>query len=500
MKMLLIYVPSRRNGLSLPYGLLYVASIIKRCGHEAIIFDPYLNDVGLKEFDSGDFSSIDDIIRMHAPAIVGYGGIATSYGRTKKLSHYLKTKYPQILQIAGGCLASVYNLLLTMTAVNVVFHGEAENSLPHFLRMVENDRSFYDTAGISYLKEGEIVSTPLPEQIKDLDSIPIPSFDFINIDRYINTTEEWLASYDLILRSDSRYEGIIRRLKGQKRYIIIMTSRGCTHRCSFCYRHFQGYRQHSVDYVIKYIKYMKQKYSLDGFHFGDELFNADPKWVYDFCDALEKEKLDIFYLIGGARVDRMDANMLKRLKETGCVCIFYGQESGSDVILKEYRKGVSRQKNKEITLLTAAAGIFSAVQLVIGSPCETDETIKDTISFLKEVSAYVYSINYLIPLPGTPIWKYVEATNRIKDVETYLDETAEYGGGATFINLTDEADIKWRRWGNRIRISMRLEYIRHKYPKREPFYRILYGLKELIGPFIPVYVKRLIPSEVRNFF
>lgn len=502
MKVLLINTPSRKGkgGFFLPYGLLYAGSIIKRCGHEVVIFDPYLNDLELKEFDSANFSAIDDLIRMHGPTIIGYGGIATSYGRAKKLSHYLKTRYPQIMQIAGGPLASVYKLLLTKTSVDVVFHGETENSLPYFLKRIENGGLFYETPGISYLKEGQIVSTPFPEQIKDLDLIPMPSFDLIDISRYINTTENWFNSYAPILRSDSRYEGTIDRISGKRRYITIMTSRGCTHRCSFCYRHFQGHRQHSVDYVIKYIKYMKQKYSLDGFHFGDELFNADPKWVYDFCDALEKEKLDIFYLIAGARVDRMDANMLKRLKETGCVCIFYGQESGSDVILKEYGKGASRQKNKEITLLTAAAGIFSVVNLVIGSPGETDETINDTIGFLKEVSAYVYSINYLIPLPGTPIWKYVEATNRIKDVETYLDEAAEHGGGATLVNLTDEADIKWRRWGNRIRISMRLEYIRHKYPKRESFYRILYGLKEMIGPFIPVYVKRLIPSRVRRFF
>lgn len=500
MKVLLINSPSRKgkSGFVLPYGLLYVASIIKRCGHEAVIFDSYLADIELKELDSGDFSRLDDLIRMHAPVMIGYGGIATSYGRTKKISQHIKAKYPQVLQIAGGPLASVYKLLLTRTAVDVVFHGETENSLVHFLRMIEAGQAFYDTSGISYLKDGEIVSTPLPEQIKDLDAIPIPFFDLIDVSRYINTSEEWLSSYGFILKSDPRYEGVIEKMNGQKRYITIMTSRGCTHRCSFCYRHFQGYRQHSVDYVINYLKYMKQEYSLDGFHFADELFNANPKWVEDFCNALKREKFNIFYMIAGARVNTMNADTLNRLKETGCVCIFYGQESGSEVILKEYGKGVSRKKNKEITLLTAEAGIFSLVQLVIGSPGETDETVNDTIDFLKEVSAYFYSLNYLIPLPGTPIWMDIEVKNRIKDVEAYLDAVAEHGGGG-LVNLTGEDDIKWRQWGNRIKTYMRLEYVRHKHPNRELFYRILYGSKERIGTFIPCYVKRFIQSRVTHF-
>ena len=164
------------------------------------------------------------------------------------------------------------------------------------------------------------------------------------------------------------------------------------------------------------------------FLFGDELFNFSPAWVMEFCDAIEREKLDIFYNVAGARIDKTDENMLRRLKETGCIAITYGQESGSDTILREYKKGVSKEKNKEISMLTNKLGILSIVQLVIGSPSETDKTIEETIGFLRDIHCCLYSLNYLIPLPETPSWEVVKKRGLIKDEEKYLDDVAEYGG------------------------------------------------------------------------
>ena len=137
MNILLINVPSRKGaeGFMLPLGLLYVGAIIERCGYKAKIVDLYLDDVKLK--DGGFFNKIDTIIEDYKPSIIGYSGIATSYGRTKQLSLYIKSNYPKIMQIVGGPLASVHDLLLTKTKVDVVFHGEAEVSLPIFLERYE---------------------------------------------------------------------------------------------------------------------------------------------------------------------------------------------------------------------------------------------------------------------------------------------------------------------------------------------------------------------------
>ncbi|MFA6078150.1 MAG: radical SAM protein [Candidatus Omnitrophota bacterium] len=502
MKIVLINVPSRKGkaGFWLPLGLLYAASIIERCGHKPIIVDPYIDDVDLKKFDSGDFSVIDAALSLHKPVVVGFGGIATSYPRTKKLSRYIKEKYPRTLQIVGGPLASVYELLLTKSDVDVVFHGETEVSLPVFLEKVGTNGPFSDVPGISYLQDGKLSKTQMPEQVKDLDSIPMPSCGLLDIDKYIFTAGDRLVHYKQFHKDHVLYDTVEKKIGDKSRYLPIVTSRGCTHRCSFCYRHVKGIRQHSVGYVIKFIKFLKDKYKIDGLQFGDELFNSDPAWVMEFCDALEREKIDIFYFVVGARISKIDEKMLKRLKETGCVDISYGQESGSDVILKEYGKGVTRRQNTDITLLTTKkVGIPNTVQLVIGSPSETNETIADTIQFLKDVEAYNYSLNYLIPLPGTPVWKHVEEKNMIKDIEKYLGVVAE-SGGEPIVNLTKETDSVWRNWKYRIRKEMKMHYYKKTNMLYYHIYKTVHKITDVTTPLISQRIKRFIPRWLRRLY
>lgn len=481
----------------MPLGLLYAASAAERCGHKARIIDVYIDDVDLTRFDSGDYHNIEEAIRDFNPAVIGYGGIATSYGRVKKLAGFINERYPGIIQITGGPLASVHKLLLTNTKVAVVFHAEAEISLPIFLKSIDEARSFYNTPGISYLKDGEIVRTD-PEQVRDLDSIPLPSFDLVKVSRYLPDIQDWAREYK-IHSYGTIYDDILKKIGTKKRYMPLVTSRGCTHKCLFCYRHVRGIRQHSVDYVINMIKQLKSRYGVDGFHFGDELFNNSVKWISEFCDALEREEIDIFYLLAGARVDRMDENTLVKLKETGCINIFYGQESGSDAILKEYGKGVTSRQNSEITILTEKLGIFSLPQIVIGSPGETDETIDETIRFLSDTRARQYSLNYLIPLPETPIWKHVEEQGLISDIESYLDIVAERGG-APIVNLTKASGAVWMGWDHRIRNALKLQ--RHKSGSsiQYKFYDMVYKIGNWIVPKIPPKVKRLIPQWVRRSY
>lgn len=158
MHILLINVPSRRGkgGICLPLGLLYVGGILERAGHVVEIFDPYCNDLELVRFDSGDFAELDEKILEFNPTIIAFGGIASSYGRTKKISGYIHKNYPKIFQIAGGPLSSIYQLMLEKTQINLVFHGETEITFPLFLEKYETGGSLKDIGGISYKSEGII--------------------------------------------------------------------------------------------------------------------------------------------------------------------------------------------------------------------------------------------------------------------------------------------------------------------------------------------------------
>ncbi|MGC9066831.1 MAG: cobalamin-dependent protein, partial [Candidatus Ratteibacteria bacterium] len=149
MRILLLNVPSRKHDCTPPLGLFYVAGILHRAGHHVKIFDPYLwgSESGKPEF-------IDNEIRIFKSDIIGFGGIVTSYGRTKVLSNYVKKNFPGIVQIAGGALSSGFELLLKNTSVDVVFHGECEIGLPLWLNNVKNPEAWHSIKGISFRENG----------------------------------------------------------------------------------------------------------------------------------------------------------------------------------------------------------------------------------------------------------------------------------------------------------------------------------------------------------
>jgi radical SAM superfamily enzyme YgiQ (UPF0313 family) len=130
---------------------------------------------------------------------------------------------------------------------------------------------------------------------------------------------------------------------------------------------------------------------------------------------------------------------------------------------------------------------------VIGSPGETNDTVHETIQFLKDVDTYRYSLNYLIPLPETPIWKYVTKNRLVGDVEEYLDLVAEYGG-APLLNLTKMPDKIWKSWGFIIRKELELYYCK----KRGLRFRYVYRLIFLtVLPFMPRWFKSFVKRVIR---
>lgn len=138
------------------------------------------------------------------------------------------------------------------------------------------------------------------------------------------------------------------------------------------------------------------------------------------------------------------------------------------------------------------------MQLVIGSPGETDSTIKETINFLKDVEGFQYSLNYLIPLPETPIWEYVREKELIKDVEEYLYVVSE-GGGEPVVNLTEMPDRIWKRWRLKINKEMRLYYLKKTNQKGRLLIESLIYWSEFIYPYVPRPIVKIAKKLLKNF-
>jgi anaerobic magnesium-protoporphyrin IX monomethyl ester cyclase len=445
MKVLLVLPPTAEKPAYAepPLGLLYVGGALRKAGAEVAIIDIYRNYISPEQ--------LLEIVRDNGYDVVGFGGITTCYGYVKEASKLIRAALPSASLIAGGVLSSASEILLNNAPIDVICMGEGEVTTVKVVeRLSEGRREFDDIMGVSFLRDGEIVKTHRQEYIRDLDEIPIPDYDLIDMDTYaFNAMEDPFFSAD---------ESSRELYRSGMRCFNLKTARGCTNACSFCYRHFYGHRQQSVGYVIEHIRYLQEKYNIHFFRFGDELFTRSKEWVMDFTRRLLSEKINIRYVVHGVRTDNVDKELIENLRESGCIAVFIGFESGSDKILKVMRKNVTVEQNIQAVRTILDSGIQVLVQTVIGLPGEDGATIKETTESLKQsgIAPEWVAINYAQAYPGTWIWKYAIKNRLVLDPEKYLIEIGKSDN--LLFNYTDCSEAELRSW----RWSILRSLLRHR--------------------------------------
>jgi anaerobic magnesium-protoporphyrin IX monomethyl ester cyclase len=387
-------------------------------------------------------SQILSILKNESYDAVGFGGISTSYWYVKRLAHLIRERIPELHLVAGGVLSSAWKLLLTHSPIDVVCFGEGETvGVEVFQRLATSGRDFDGIKSIAVRMNGNVTRTPMRDYIENLDDLPFPDYSLLKIEEYLLDPMQ-----DLVFRTSASASNLYR--PGMK-LLNIKTARGCTNRCAFCYRHFTGHRQHSVEYVVDHMKYVQDRFNVHFVRFGDELFTRDPQWVEAFCDALEKENMNIRFMILGVRTDTVSKKLLQRLVDVGCVGAGFGFESGSQIILDEMQKNTSVAENIEAIKLANEVKLTTSVYIVLGMPSETETTVKETADALvkAEVRAECVGINFAQAYPGT--WLYYWARNHgfITDEDKYLDllgQTTDYS--LNFTKVPTPMTRSWR-WG-----------------------------------------------------
>jgi anaerobic magnesium-protoporphyrin IX monomethyl ester cyclase len=446
MNVLMIEIPTVEKDGSVPFGILYAASCAKRAGHAVTILDLVNEDKSVAQ--------IKQTIKTFKPGVIGIGGITSGYRRCKELVPELKRDFPEIPVVAGGVITSVSDLLLTRAGVDLVVRGEAEVTFPELLKTIEGRGDPANIDGISFVRSGTIVHTNDRPQVGNLDDIPAPAFDLLDMPKYLSPVQHWIDWYFAYDRQ--RHAALSEKLRSTPYMFPIITARGCTHRCIFCYRHHKGLRQHSVDYVVRMMRALRDTYGIGTFQINDELTTGNRSWVMEFCRRLRDERLGLFFIILSARVDSVDEEVLSALKSAGCLMINYGYESGSDIILKEIRKGVTRQQALQAGKLTKQAGIKNVPEIIIGFPSETQETVCETVDFLRQLDAWPISVNTPIPFPQTPLWDLAVERGLIRDKEEFI---LGYARGR-FLNFTAFSDAWLHAMVAKVNCDTRLHWLK----------------------------------------
>ena len=229
--------------------------------------------------------------------------------------------------------------------------------------------------GVTFLDEAD-------EMIFTGYDVAIPASDFYNSDwsileqfsRIENYVLDPLERYDF--SHDPRSYEPHRR---GKKLADVLSAKGCVARCTFCHRWDKGYRHWSVDRVIENIKYLMDRYNMGFIGFGDENFGSDRRKLDELIERIRE--LDILWIAGGVRVRSVDADVLKRMRESGCIAVHYGIESGSPTILESMEKNATVKMNYNAAKWTQEAGLYTIYQLIIAMPGETTRPSLRPVSF-----------------------------------------------------------------------------------------------------------------------
>jgi anaerobic magnesium-protoporphyrin IX monomethyl ester cyclase len=423
-KIVIIIPKCRKEPTSYPpYGAVYIGTWLKQNGYEVELLNLDINRICNKEV-------IEHITKLK-PDVVGFSAIvSTSYGYVKELTFALKKYSADLKIIMGGQLSNAANVVLSSMPMDVVVIGEGELTTVNLLKAFQNDQNLQEIPGIAFKQGNEVIFTPPGSQVQNLDSLPDPDWDLINMDFYLVDPFERWGSFNITKNFDHRFTE--KKRQGKKSFTI-MTGRGCSDWCSFCCRNIKGLRKNSADRILDMMEHLIKKYNVGYFTFGDESFSSHKKWVLDFLKKLDERNLDILFYVLGARVDTIDKELLIALKKSGCFMIEYGFEHGSQRMLDLMEKRSTIAENLKAYWWTKEVGLFTVPANVINMPGETSETINETIKFLTslDVKNMQFFVNYAQAHPGTPLYDYALLTGMIVDEDRYLTNLTDMDAADT---------------------------------------------------------------------
>lgn len=381
MKVLLIKTPyldvygSMRLGANnyFPLGLGYIASVLRNEGHKVILFDPEVENLSYEE--------IKERIYSYSPDLVGIGCVTSNFNNSLRIARLVKRRL-NIPLIIGGPHASALpeDILNNCKEFDVAVIGEGEYTMSEICKQ----KPLEQISGIAFRKNGNIIRTAPRKWIKDVDKLPLPARDLVNLNNY-----KPQANLDIGRRSAT-----------------MITSRGCPFNCTYCASRLvlgKSFRPHSPEYVLNEIEYLIKTYHVEYIMFQDDTLTLDKKRMEKICSIILKKNLKFKWWCL-TRVDAISEDLLNLMKSAGCFFVSYGIESGDDQILKNMKKGITVSQAKSALSTTNKVGLKSQCYYMFGNEGETKETMKKTISLSKELKSTLASFGLLIPFPGTSLF------------------------------------------------------------------------------------------------
>jgi anaerobic magnesium-protoporphyrin IX monomethyl ester cyclase len=358
------------ESLTMPLGLLYLASRLEQAGYGV-----YVEDLQLCR---SPLTRLEQALRQHAPGVAGMTSFSLNLSMASKILKKVKRLSPDTVTVWGGPHVSFDDreILRCHPWVDVVVRGEGEETLTEVVNRIEQGKSLEGVLGITWRGPGGISRQHPPRPFReDLDRLPRPAWHLLKLSQY--------------------------RAFGDG--ASLMTSRGCPHRCVFCVgRKMIGARGRfrKPEAVVEEMESLA-RLGFRRIRIEDDLFTFSRERALAICKEMDRRGLDIHWR-AYSRVDTIDAELLEWMKRTGCERLLFGAESGSAEILKKIRKGITPEQTRRAVGMTRDAGIGVLSSFVLGLPGETPRTLQQTLEFAESLRV-PYSLNLLTPYVGTEV-------------------------------------------------------------------------------------------------
>ncbi|MCG8605458.1 B12-binding domain-containing radical SAM protein [bacterium] len=383
-----------------PLGTLYAASLLREQGYEVALFDAMLAlsenewaealDRHQPEYaiiyeDNFNYLSKMCLLRMREAAFT-MSEMASSRGCTV---------------IVCGSDATDHLQDYFQHGVDYVLLGEGELTLLELMQhLAQGHPNQSEILGLAWRNGASPHSqTPARPVMKDLDTLPFPAWDLVDIPRYQKIWREHHGYYSMNM----------------------VTTRGCPYHCNWCAKPIWGqvYNVRSPENVVKEMTWLCKTYQPDHIWFADDIMGLKPGWVQRFADLLQEDKIKIpFKSLSRADLLLVD-DTVEALQRAGCQTVWIGAESGSQKILDAMEKGTTVAQIVEATKRLQRMGIQVGFFLQFGYPGETSEDIELTLEMVRKCKPDDIGISVSYPLPGTKFHERVKG--ELADKQNWQD-------------------------------------------------------------------------------
>jgi len=403
-----------------PQGLAYIAAVLSKEGHTVEVYNQdqhHYPDAHLTEYlDRNKF----DVIGLSF--IAGY----YQYRKALKISHAINKSKNRPFYIIGGHGPSPEpEFFLKKTCADVVVIGEGEETVIEVLKAVGNHRPLADVRGIAFHDNGKVQINERRPLIQDIDTIPFPQFELFPIEYYKLLRMPHVSSSDFVMP--------------------LLSGRGCTFTCNFCYRLDEGFRPRSNESIIEEIRLLQKDYGITYIAFSDELLMSSEKRAISLCEAFIKAKLHIKWDCNG-RLNYAKPDILRLMKQAGCVFINYGIEAMDDQVLKNMNKALTTKMIINGIEATLSAGISPGYNIIFGNIGDSRASLEQGVKFLLDYDdgAQMRTIRPVTPYPGSPLYDLAKEKGLVKDCEDFY-ENKHSNSDLLAINFTDLTDDEFHQ-------------------------------------------------------